>query len=48
MVLSGTEQAVAKLEVSVMYVTEYTNFVSHPIIVLIIIVDINMYMECPS
>ena len=25
MVLSGTEQAVAKLEVSVVYITEYTN-----------------------
>ena len=44
MVLSGTEQAVSKLEVSVMYITE---FVSHHIIVLIIIVDINVDMECP-
>ena len=29
MALSGTQQAVAKLKVSVMYITEYTNFVSH-------------------
>ena len=49
MVLSGIEQAVANLKLSVMWYVCYRihHYVSHHTIVLIIIVDINVDMECP-